>query len=130
MKFNSLYCFEYKDMYNIYTKIKRINKHYKLYYNIKDKCFLIINTANFNEICLNFSSFNLNVEKLLNFSNVKNFEKVIKYIEQSNYQTEEKKVTLAKEKTLTACNECRNLLNRTSKISTHEIDKIIGEGNA
>ena len=70
MRFNPKYCFEYKDNFNYYNLITKINSNYKLFFNAKDRCFIIVNSAKNNEICLNFDNFNQNVEKILNLSKV------------------------------------------------------------
>ena len=45
---------EYKDMFNNYNLITKINPNYKLYRNTKMGCFVILNSAKNNQICLNF----------------------------------------------------------------------------
>ena len=55
----------YKDMYNIYNLITKINKNYKLYFDNNDKLFKIINVANNNEICLKTKHLSSDIIKTL-----------------------------------------------------------------
>lgn len=130
MKFHLNYCYKYKDLYNLYNKIKKINSNYELYYNSKDKMFIIVNIAKNNEICLTFYNFNLDIEKILKFTNIKNFSQIFNYLNTNNENLRQNKINAFKEKTLTAYNECNNLIKKTSSISQNDINKIIGESNA
>ncbi len=130
MRFNNLHNILYNDLYNISNRIKQINPNYELYFNRKIKKFLIINSANNYEICLNFDNFNQNIENILKNSACNNFESLIKSIEDNNNKIELLQHNSTKEKTTEACLECINLINKSSNISNNDINKIIGECNA
>ena len=84
MVFNKLYCFKYKDIFNISNRIKTINKYYELYFNSLNKKFLIVNSAKNNEICLIFDNFNKDIENILKFSKVENSKNIFNFIENEN----------------------------------------------
>lgn len=110
------YLEEYKDNFNYYNLITKINPNYRLYFNKKTKLFEIINIANFGEICLKFSSFSLNLLKILQNSSVCNSKKIFEEIENHNskltkkMQEDNKNLTLekAKDTIKTLHNNCFN----------------------
>ena len=130
MKFNILHFKKYKDLFNISSRIKKINSAYTLYYSTKYKMFFIVNTANNYEICLNFNNFNQNIENILKFTNTNNLSNLTRFIENENEILYKKQTENIKENTLSACSEYLNLSKKTSKISQLDINKIIGENNA
>lgn len=129
MKFNNKYCIEYHDIYNLSTRIKKINKYYKLFYSKIDKRFMIVNTANNYEICLNFDNFNQNIENKLKFTNVSNFKNIIEFIDENNLKLANKQENSTTEKVVDACAECVNFSKKASNISYEDINKIVGECN-
>ena len=129
MKFNKMHCFKYKDNYNLYNRIKKINKNHELYFDSFNKEFLIVNSANNYEICLNFSNFNQNIEEKLKFSQVSNITNYLNFLEEHNHNLEIKSKNIVTEKTITACIECLNLTKKSTNISYNDINKIIGEIN-
>lgn len=80
LKFKTLY----KDNFNYYNLITKINSNYKLYFNQKTKMFEIINIANNNEICLIFSNFSFNLIKKLQMSSINNSYELFKSIDDHN----------------------------------------------
>lgn len=84
------YLEEYKDNFNYYNLITKINPNYRLYFNKKTKLFEIINIANFGEICLKFSSFSLKLLEILQKSSVCNSKIIFKKIENHNSNLTEK----------------------------------------
>lgn len=91
MKSNQYFIF-YKDCYNIYNLITRINKSYRLVFSQKYKYFAIVNTAKNNEICLKFNSFSLNIiEKLLK-SRIERNKIIFKEIEEFNNKLTQKNI--------------------------------------
>ncbi len=91
MKTNQYFVY-YKDNYNIYNLITKINKGYRLVFSQKYKYFAIINSAKNNEICLKFNSFSLNiVEKLLN-SRIERNKIIFREIEEFNDKIKEKNI--------------------------------------
>ena len=102
MKFNSKYFIKYKDMFNIYNLITKINNGYRLYFCSKDKNYYIININRNNDICLSFNTFSNNIIKELHFSKIENLNKNIKFIDNFNENLSKKNIEnckdLAKEK--------------------------------
>ncbi len=84
MKINDKYFEIYNDNYNIRNLIKKINPSYELVWSKKDKLFNIINTANFNEICLIFNKISPNIIKSIQKSRIENSRKIFSEIEENN----------------------------------------------
>lgn len=127
MKFNNNYFYKYKDMFNNYNLIKTINPNYELYYNAKDKKFVIVNTAKNFQICLIFDNFLQNIQNSLNFSKIENCKNIFQEIENNNNYLKNKQIENSKLQLKNTLNEFAYLKNRTSKISASNINKIIGE---
>ena len=113
MKFNLKYCFEYKDGFNYYNLITKINPNYKLFYNVKDKCFIIVNSAKNYEICLNFNNFNQNIEKILNLSKVENSKNIFYSIENHNNKLLKKLNEKIKYESIEQIKILKNYLSKT-----------------
>ena len=79
MRINNNYIELYKDNYNIYNLITKIDKNYQLVFNKKKKIFQIINIAKNNQICLIFNNFSLNILKILCFKKAE-LRTLIKYL--------------------------------------------------
>lgn len=124
------YLEEYEDMYGIFEQIKMINPYYKLYFNKKDKNFVVINTNNGNEICYSFKSFNHNILKTLAKSQVKNASAVFEEIELHNEKIESDYKKKSKEMLKTRIEDLYSYSKRTNKITNSDINKIIGVENA
>ena len=127
LAFNNLkYLEEYEDMYGIYKRIKNINPYYKLYFNKKDKCFVVVNTDNGNEICYSFNSFNHNILKSLAKSQVKNAREIFEEIELHNEKIESDYKKQSKEMLKAKIEDLYRYSKRTNKITDSDINKIIG----
>ena len=113
MKFNEKYCYKYKDIFNIHNRIKKINSNYQLYFNAKDKQFIVVNIAKNNQICLNFTTLHQNIEKLLLSTRVENFNRIIKSIDDHNLNLESKCKDNLIYKTKTNLSSMTNLLSKT-----------------
>lgn len=92
MKLNRNVYKEYKDMFNIYQIITKINKGYRLYFNLNNKKFYILNTNRNNEICLMFDNFSRNILKDLQFSKIENLNINLKFIDEFNEKLYEKNI--------------------------------------
>lgn len=127
MKFNNLYFKPYKDMFNLYNTMQKINAGFRLYFNEKTKTFAIVNIYNNFEICKEFSSYFGNIEQDLRFSRIENFNKVLKTIDEDNY----KNITSNSIKTTSLCqniaSELYSISSRSNKILKSDINKIIGD---
>lgn len=88
MKFDQLIRTPYKDNFNYYNLITKINAGYRLFFNQKEKMFEIINFANFNEICLKFRSFDFNLLEFLQKTQIKNAKNIFEEIEINNKNIE------------------------------------------
>ncbi len=126
MKFNEKYFKEYKDMFNVYNLITKINPNYKLFRNNKTNTFIIVNSAKNNQICLNFDNFNQNILKTLQYTKIENSKNVFNDIEKNNLIIKENfNKTLKKQTTDKMC-EIANFSKRVNRLSTNSINKIIG----
>ena len=122
---NSLYFEYYKDNFNIYNLITKINKDYRLVFNKRDKCFNIINIAKNNQICLNFDSFSRNILKILSETRVENSTILFKDLEEYNAKIEKNNQNKLSSD---LSDRFKNLLNyskRVNSISSIEINKIV-----
>ena len=126
--FNSKYFVLYKDNYNIYNLIKKIDRHYLLYFNTKDKSFYIVNSANNNQICLNFNNFSSNILKILQSTLIENSSKIFNFIEEHNNRLRENILKNNKLSLLDKLIETQKYSRRTNKFLKKDINKII-EGN-
>ena len=112
-------------MYNIYNLITKINKNYRLYYDKKHKCFLIINLANNYEVCLKFSSFSQNIIKILQKTQISNACRIFKEIEENNEVVFKQKEREIQNKVSNKIEEVNWLVSRKNKILKSDINKII-----
>lgn len=119
----------YKDMFNKYNLIKKINKYYELYFDAKNKLFIILNSANYNEICLNFNDLCINIEKTLQKTLVQNSKNIFFEIENDNDLVYKKQINQLKQDALDKLFETSNLINRSNKILQSDINKILGVNN-
>lgn len=126
MKFNNLFFESYKDQFNYYNLIQKINPGYRLFFNKRDKKFAIVNIFRNNEICKTFNSFYGNILQDLRFFKIENFNNILKNIDLHN-----EKLTLNNNQ---KCHDLNNnlihetevLLNRSNHIEHNDINKIIG----
>lgn len=121
--------YEYHDMFNKYNIIKKINPHYKLCFDKVNKLFIIINSANNNEICLKFNNFSINIEKILQKTLVINSLSLFKEIENNNKNIEEGIIKNTKNKLVDSLHETQKYSLRTNKILSSDINKILGVKN-
>lgn len=126
MKFNNLHFKPYKDLFNNYNKIKKINPGYKLYFNNKDKKFVIVNIYNNFEICKVFDTLFGNFEDDLRFSEIRNINQILQKIENDNFSLSQKFKIINSEKQALAMKNFSQISSRSTKIKQTDIDKIIG----
>lgn len=124
---NINYFIKYKDMYNIYNLITKIDLNYRLYFDNKEKLFIIINTAKNNQICLKTANISPIVLKNLQKSRIENLNKIIKNIDIENNKMKEKNIKNFKENMTAKMVEMKNFTKRASNILDSDIKKIIGE---
>ena len=115
----------YKDNFNIYNLVTKINPYYKLIFDKINKCFLIINTANFNEICLKFHSFNANILKNLSETRIENSYKLFNYIDEYNNILLEKNKNNASKKLSDSMLNLFAYSTRVNSITKNDINKIL-----
>lgn len=127
MRFNINRCVEYKDQYNIYNLITKINRGYRLYFDLYDKLFKIINIANNNEICLKIDKLSSNILKTLQIFKINNINKIVKDIERHNDFVLSKSEQNLKDNMISKMTETLNLSKRATSISRYDINKILGE---
>lgn len=126
MKFNSIDYVLYKDQFNYYNLIRKINPNYRLFLNKKNKWFYIININNNFEQCYSFKKISDNFLHQLYFSQIHNFNKILNSIEESNSTLEENNKNNLYNKTSFTLNEIKKINNRSNNINTNDINKIIG----
>ena len=99
LKFKTLY----KDNFNYYKLITKINPNYRLFFNQLTKSFEIINIAKNNEVCLNFNTFSYDLLKKLQKTKSKNSTQLFKSIDEHNQKIINKNIqnqtNLIKDKT-------------------------------
>ena len=118
---------EYKDMYNIYNLITEIDKGYKLFFDTKEKCYKIVNTAKNNQICLKSYHLSPNIINLLKISRVENLQKILKKIDDDNENILNKNQKKFKNDVSDCMIECVTFSKRANSISNEDIKKIVGE---
>ena len=118
----------YKDMYNNYKIITLVNRYYRLYFDKKNKIFVIINIAKNNQICYKFKSFSTNIIKYLQYSKIERSEKIFKYIDNFNENLKLNNIKNIKLKTYDSLQNLTQYSKRVSSISQSDINKVL-EGN-
>lgn len=116
---------KYKDMYNYYNLITKINPNYTLCFDKKHKCFLVVNFANNNEICLKFYDFSQNIPYILQKTQIYNSRKMFDFIEKNNNEIEQKNINNLSNKIQCSLEDLVWLSKRTNKILPSDIKKII-----
>lgn len=127
MKFNNMYCHEYKDNFNLFNLIKKINKNYRLFFDEKHRMFLIVNIAKNCEICLNFCNFKQNILKLLNFTRVENSKEIFNFIENNNKNLIELSLIKNSETAKNKMSEIQHYTKRTNSFNFKDIKNYIEE---
>ena len=127
MKFNSKYYELYKDNYNIYNLIKKINHNYNLYYNKAEKNFVIVNSANNNEICMKITYISSEILKNLQITRKENAKNLLQDIENYNYDLKTKNLNLIKQKVVDKAANLTKFSNRVNHLNLNDLNKIIGE---
>lgn len=123
MKLNFNHIKLYKDNYNIYNLIKKINSVYTLFYDIKNLRFLIVDSEK-NEICLTAEKIDSSVLLKLQKTRVENSKNIFDEIEINNAKIEEQSIKHIKQKTCDFAADYINLSKRTNKISEIELKKL------
>ncbi len=123
---NLCYYHEYKDMYNIYNLITKIDKGYKLLFSEIEKMFIVVNSAKNNQICLKTTNLSPNIVNSLKVTRIENLNKIIKNIDQENEKLTQKNKNNLVENLSNKMLDVINLSKRVSNISNTYIQKIIG----
>lgn len=127
MKFNNLYFKPYKDMFNIYNNIRKINRGYRLFFNIKNNKFAVVNIYKNFEICKEYSSIFENIEQDLRFFKIENYNNIIQFIDECNYKSITNNNKNIKQSCSNFANEISIISSRSNKISENDFNKLIGE---
>jgi len=127
MKADLRFCEAYKDMYNIYYLITKINKNYKLFFDKKTQEYLIVNSAKNNQICLKTKQITPNILKLLQISRVERLSEIIKNIDDENEILMQKNAQNFKNNMTDAMLETISFSKRVNSISNKDIKRILGE---
>lgn len=94
---NNNYYITYKDMFNIYNLITKINPDYRLVFSTKYKYFAIINIAKNNQICLKFTNFSLDIITKLQQTRVERKKIIFKELDEFNDNLTNKKTQICKD---------------------------------
>ena len=113
MRFNKKYFFKYKDMFNIYHLITKINAGYRLYFCELNKQFYIVNINNNFELCYSFKSFFSNILNDLRFYKIENINQIIKSIDENNEKLQQNNTNKTIENTLDLIKEKDYLIKRS-----------------
>lgn len=120
MKNNNLQL--YFDNYNICNLIKKIDRGYTLYFDNFQKKFVVVNSANNNEICMKFDNISPNILKILNYTRVCNSKKIFQEIEKNNTYLSEKMMSDIHQNISDKMQEMSYFCSRSNSIS--RADKI------
>ena len=115
----------YKDMFNYYNLITKINPNYSLCFDKKNKNFVVVNFANNNEICMKFNDFSVNIEKYLQKMQISNAKEIFNSIEENNEKVNRKNTQNLINNVETRVEELLWLSRRTNNILPSDINKII-----
>lgn len=126
MKFNKNYCKLYKDQFNYYNLMQKIKPSYRLFFNEKEKKFIVVNIDKNYEICKIFNGFLDNLIQDLRFSKIENYNKILNYIDNGNEKLSTKQAQNIKHLSEFAVGEVSKLSNRSNKLNQTDINKIIG----
>jgi hypothetical protein len=116
---------DYFDMFNYYNLITKINAGYKLCFDKINKCFVVINSAKNNQICLKFNTFSFNLIEKLQKSRVENSRKLFNEIDKNNEDLRLKKENFLKDELTQKTSDLINFSRRVSYISNSDTKKII-----
>ena len=120
----------YKDNYNIYNLITKINSGYRLYFDQFEKLFVIVNIANNDEICMKFKSFTVDIINQLQKSRIEYANKIFSEIEEYNHNIEYNNYKNSKTKIADFLAETNHLSKRKGTLYACEINKIFEGKNA
>ena len=126
MKFNTQTFIPYKDQFNYYNLIQKINPSYRLFFDRKKRLYKIVNIHKNNEICMSFSTFYRNILFNLRFSKIENCNKILSYIDSENDKIYNQNMNKLHQNISSVLNDFHQLNSRSKTINTHDINKIIG----
>ena len=126
MKFNNKNLTPYKDQFNYYNLVQKINPSYRVFFDRVDKQFKLVNVNKNNEVCMCFNSFSNNIISNLRFSQIENFTKILSYIDDENEKTSIRNSLNLKQNSKDVIQEFHKITNRSSTIDKNDINKIIG----
>lgn len=113
----------YKDNYNIYNLIKKLNSVYTLFYDTKNLRFLIVDIEK-NEICLATQKLDSSILLKLQMTRVENSKKLFEKIELNNAKIEEQNINKIKQKTIDFATDYIKTSKRTNNISEIDLKKL------
>ena len=87
------------DVFNIINRIKEIDDGYYIMYNLSNKKFEVHNKYQKNSYCITipYSQLDERTIKLINETSIKNYDKIVKDLEQNNKKYQEKEINKVKE---------------------------------
>ncbi len=127
MKLDSNRYEKYFDMFNHYNLIIKVNSGYKLFFDKKEKCFVVINTAKNNQICLKTYNISDNLSKILQITRVENSKEIFENIDKFNKNLIDKNQNNLNDEIKQKTVDLVNFSKRVSNISNKDLNKIIEE---
>lgn len=115
----------YFDQYNIYNLITKINPNYRLFFDKKNKKFVIFNVRNNFEECLRFDSFNFDILGNLQKYDIKNARDIFRKIDEQNAMLEQKQSEKCSDEMKCQIKDLSHYLSRTNHVSKSDIEKIV-----
>lgn len=116
----------YFDNYNIYNLIKKIDAGYRLYFDRKEKNFVILNSAKNDCFCLKSDTISPILLKKLIFTRVENSKKIYDFIENCNQNLMQNRIICTEDNAKNKVNELNYFLSRTNTLSQKDIDYFKG----
>lgn len=120
----------YKDQFNIYNIITKIDKNYRLVFDKINKRFSIINIAKKCQICLNFDNFYQNIENFVKFTRVENSKKLFNFIDEENQKNSTNKHKKLINETSDKLLDLTKTLNKTHSNLDNKLKKLIEDNYA
>ena len=120
----------YFDNYNICNIIKKIDRDYRLCFDEKARCFVIINSAKNDEVCMKFNAISPKIIKSLISSRCEFANRIFEEIEKSNSILLEKQRAESKQKCSDFIQDFLHFCSRSNSISDADKKHFVEDNNA
>ncbi len=119
----------YRDNYNISNLIKKIDKNYRLYFDTKNKLFMVLDITT-KQKCFESKTITPNIIRILQQTRVENSNQIFADIERHNKLLEDNILSSTKQKAADTAVDIANYLKRVNRLTDSDIKKIIEGKNA